>query len=184
MYYGTWTVTTLGSGTEDNAIVTIFSNDVYKYCFQDLLRVSGRSFPAIPKFQPEASEWMTQDQEQVTAVYGWTSVGVLAIIALNLLWGWYQSFRGLFRGTYNVRNRNVTKEAANQSCLTIRFVIEYSPTEMTKESILVTRPPLARMFLKCRVPSILIRYLLATFTGLMKSCLTGPIQIVLIRTMT
>lgn len=123
IYYGNWTVTTYGSGTKDNAIVNIFSNGVYKYCFQDLFRVNGRSFPAIPQFQTDGSEWMTQDQEKVTTLYGWTSVGVLAIVVLNLLWGWYQSFRGLFRSTYEVRTRHEITKATKQACLTISLLL-------------------------------------------------------------
>jgi hypothetical protein len=53
----------------------------------------------------QGSEWMTEDQEKVTTIYGWTSVGVLALVALGFLWGWYQSFRGLFRSTYEARKK-------------------------------------------------------------------------------
>jgi hypothetical protein len=184
IYYGNWTVTTLGSGTKDDAKVNIFSNGVYKYFFQDLFRVNGRSFPAIPQFQTDGGEWMTQDQEKVTTLYGWTSVGVLAIVVLNLLWGWYQSFRGLFRSTYEVRTRHEITKATKQSCLTISFVVKYSPTETINKSALATFPPSAPMFLKSRAKSFHTRCWLATLTASMKSCLTGPTQIVLIRTTT
>lgn len=100
IYYGTWRIKTLGSGTMHSATVNLFSNSVYKYCLQDLLRGSGQSFPAIPQFQTPGSEWMTEDQERVTTLYGWTSVSVLAIVAVKFLLELYQSFRGLFRSTY------------------------------------------------------------------------------------
>jgi hypothetical protein len=43
---------------------------------------------------------MTDDQEIVADIYGWSAVGVLLIVVLSFLWGWYIAFRSLFRGTY------------------------------------------------------------------------------------
>jgi uncharacterized membrane protein YqjE len=57
---------------------------LYKYCYQDLRAYKDmRSFPALPKFQLE--EWMTEDQGKLVTVYGWTSVGILAFVALMFL---------------------------------------------------------------------------------------------------
>ena len=83
-------------------MVDLDSDLVYKYCLQDLIRTSGRSFPALPQFQPEGCEWMTEEQEQVTTLFGWTSLGVLGIVIFSFIWGWWEAFRGLFRSTYSV----------------------------------------------------------------------------------
>jgi len=103
-YYGNSSIVTAGSKTEYNVSVGNNTNEVkYEYCLQDLIRTPGRSFPALPQFQPEGGEWMTEEQEQVTTLYGWTSVGVLAIVFISVIWGWIQAAKGLFKSTYEVR---------------------------------------------------------------------------------
>lgn len=54
----------------------------YQYCKQDFIRMLERSFPHVPKFQPEGLEWMTADQERLTSLYGWTSIVVMAAVAI------------------------------------------------------------------------------------------------------
>ena len=80
-----YTITTLGSNTTYTVTVDSENDSTFRYCFQDMLRSTGRSFPAIPEFQPEGGEWMTEDQERVTTLYGWTSVGVLAIVIVSVV---------------------------------------------------------------------------------------------------
>lgn len=104
IYYGTNTIETVGSKTPYNVTVDQTSDTVYQYCLQDLLRMPGRSFPALPKFQPEGGEWMTEEQEQVTTLYGWTSLGILGIVALSFIWGMWKTAKGLFRSSYEVRD--------------------------------------------------------------------------------
>jgi len=100
-YYGSWTIKTAGTKRPYNVTVDLESDLVYKYCLQDLIRTPGRSFPALPQFQPKGCEWMTDEQEQVTTLYAWTSLGVLAFVILSFIWGGWQTFRGLFRSTYS-----------------------------------------------------------------------------------
>jgi hypothetical protein len=101
-YNGTFTISTAGSGTKHSVTQSdnFFGERVYKYCLQDMFRQPGKSFPAIPSNQPEGSEWMTEEQEQVTTIYGWTSVAVLGVVFLSVIWGWIQSAKGLFKSTY------------------------------------------------------------------------------------
>jgi len=70
----------------------------YYYCQQDLLR---QLLPPLPRYQPDDAKWMTNDQELLTALYGWTAIIVIvsAIITLTkrTLWIYVQS---LFTSTY------------------------------------------------------------------------------------
>ena len=89
--------------------VTVSATDSpFKYCLQDFFRYpkGEQSFPFVSKFQLDGEEWMTEDQELVTDVYGWASVGVLAIVVLSFIWGWYGSFMNLFKGSYVPRGED------------------------------------------------------------------------------
>ena len=46
----------------------------YFYCEQNLL---GKLVPPLPVYQPDSAKWMTDDQEIITALYGWTAIIVL-----------------------------------------------------------------------------------------------------------
>mmetsp|Transcript_24108 Transcript_24108/g.35726 ORF Transcript_24108/g.35726 Transcript_24108/m.35726 type:complete len:1034 (-) Transcript_24108:246-3347(-) len=56
----------------------------FRYCRQDLLN-SGRTvngkipFPALSIWQAEGDEWMTDSQEEVVNIQGWTSVGIMCL---------------------------------------------------------------------------------------------------------
>lgn len=50
----------------------------FRYCHQDLLRYTTLSFPALSRWQSE--DWMSDDQETVVNIYGWTSLVVLVIV--------------------------------------------------------------------------------------------------------
>ena len=84
--------------------VEFASDDVdYRYCNQDLLSPrEGRSFPFTPDKQPDGDEWMTDDQEIVTLVFGWSSVAITALVILTFVWGWVGSVRSLFQSSYEV----------------------------------------------------------------------------------
>jgi hypothetical protein len=94
-FSGTWVLPVAG-----DPILEL--NETYRYCLQDFFRFDAneRSFPFVSKNQREGERWMTDDQEIVADIYGWSAVGVLAIVVLSFLWGWYIAFRSLFRGTY------------------------------------------------------------------------------------
>jgi hypothetical protein len=99
-FSGSWLVSPSGGEAVE---LTLDEDDAsFRYCLQDFFRFSrdDRSFPFVSKYQLEGQEWMTDDQETVTDVYGWSAVAVLGIVLLSFLWGWYGSVRSLFRGTY------------------------------------------------------------------------------------
>jgi hypothetical protein len=76
----------------------------YRYCVQDFLRVRGRqTFPFVPKFQEEGDEWMTDDQETVTTIYGWSALVFFLLFILMVGFIWVESIYGYFKGSYKVR---------------------------------------------------------------------------------
>ena len=117
---GEWDLITLGTGMELKDITVSPDSQVYKYCFQDMIRQPGKSFPAVPSNQPEGSEWMSEEQEQVTRIYGWTSVAVLVVVFLSIIWSWIQSAKGMFKSTYEVRLNLIV------SCLRADMLVFFS----------------------------------------------------------
>ena len=43
---------------------------------------------------------MTSNQVAVTNIYGWSAVGVVIIILISFVIGWYHGLMGFFRGSY------------------------------------------------------------------------------------
>jgi hypothetical protein len=78
------------------------NGDLYQPCLQDFFRfpLSDKGFPFVSWFQLEGQEWMTYDQEIITDIFGWSSVGVVVIILFSFARSWYNSFMHLFRGSY------------------------------------------------------------------------------------
>jgi hypothetical protein len=83
--------------------ISLSQDDIqYKFCVQDFMRYPTGyvRFPYVPRNQIPGSEWMTNDQEIVTNIYGWSAVGILFIVLLSFVWKWYLGFMQLFRGSY------------------------------------------------------------------------------------
>jgi hypothetical protein len=74
------------------------SNVTYQYCLQDFFRYPH--FPFVPQNQIEGAEWMTDDQEIVSNIYGYSAIFVVCIVLLSIVWKWYLGFMAMFRGTY------------------------------------------------------------------------------------
>eukprot|EP00546_Thalassionema_frauenfeldii_P014586 CAMPEP_0178929534 /NCGR_PEP_ID=MMETSP0786-20121207/20660_1 /TAXON_ID=186022 /ORGANISM="Thalassionema frauenfeldii, Strain CCMP 1798" /LENGTH=762 /DNA_ID=CAMNT_0020605815 /DNA_START=863 /DNA_END=3151 /DNA_ORIENTATION=- len=84
-YVGTWdAVLADGSGSVE---VTVSEGDTsYKFCQQSLYWYGkGFNFPAIPFWQTEGEEWMTEEQEHLTTFYGWTSFGLVVLVCIWIL---------------------------------------------------------------------------------------------------
>lgn len=97
---GTYEIYASGSGPIS---VNVSSTDSsFRYCLQDFFRYprNEKSFPFIANNQPNGNEWMTDEQEIVTNIYGWSAVGVLALVLLSFAWRLEVSLRGFFYGTY------------------------------------------------------------------------------------
>ena len=60
----------------------------YQFCNQNLLRYSPPAFPAIPKYQSQSGggKWMSNEQEYLTLIQGWTSAIVMGLAFLLVLY--------------------------------------------------------------------------------------------------
>jgi hypothetical protein len=77
-FIGTWTV--------NNTFITVDeSTNTYQYCDQNLFNRKPMVFPALPRFQGSNLIWMSDEQENVTFIYGWTSVGIIAFLGFLML---------------------------------------------------------------------------------------------------
>lgn len=66
-------------------------------------RLDGKiAFPALPIFQPKGSQWMTDEQERLTTIYGWTSLSFIAFFALVFVWRIYKLVAKVCYGGYKV----------------------------------------------------------------------------------
>ena len=94
-YAGTWIV-----GNE--TIVVEASDPAFGFCLQNFWRYDRdeKRFPFLPEFQRSGAEWMTDEQETVTRLWGWTSVGVIIFVLTKIVLAWWKALRGMFRSTY------------------------------------------------------------------------------------
>ena len=77
------------------------SDGGYMYCNQNFYRTGV--FPALPQFQPDGAQWMSQSQGILTTLYGWTSVVVILVATGTALRHMVLPFvRGLYENTYEV----------------------------------------------------------------------------------
>jgi hypothetical protein len=90
-------------GNSTTTTVEVVDGTPYRFCNQNLLKPGGRlTFPFIAAMQPEGGEWMTEDQEFVTTIYGISSMGVIAIVIAMFCFGWIQECISLFTTSYSV----------------------------------------------------------------------------------
>ncbi|KAL3827557.1 hypothetical protein ACHAXA_002054 [Cyclostephanos tholiformis] len=93
-YYGTWKITD-GEGQDSTALIEPGVRS-YHFCDQFL----APSFPALPEAQPSGSTWMTAEQEQLTIIFGWVSVGVVGLIGMVFLFRMLLSIKTLFNTSH------------------------------------------------------------------------------------
>jgi hypothetical protein len=77
--------------------VIINSNDAsYRYCLQDMIRFRNVGFPALSKWQPKGDEWMSDEQEILVDIFGWTSLVFLGFAALFIVFLVVKSVLNMF----------------------------------------------------------------------------------------
>jgi hypothetical protein len=101
-YGGDWIVSPLDTKLPQVPIQIPENGDLYRPCLQDFFHfpLSDKAFPFISMFQLEGQEWMTEDQELICDIFGWSSVGVVVVVVFSFLYKWYSSFLDFFRGSY------------------------------------------------------------------------------------
>jgi hypothetical protein len=90
------------------ADVTVAKDTNVVFCRQNWYSQDGFSFPALPNvLQGQGLRWMSESQEKLCQLFGWTSVVVLVFFVLILFGASLTRFIvGLFRGTYKVRHQS------------------------------------------------------------------------------
>ena len=73
----------------------------YEYCRQNFFGKGG-IFPFVGKIKKGGAPWMTDDQEVVTTIFGWTSVVFCAAVLLKFVVGWVRVYQALHSSYYKV----------------------------------------------------------------------------------
>lgn len=156
----------------------------YSYCDQNFLSYPNsreRSFPFIPQFQ--AQQYMTSDQELVTTVYGWSSVGVLLLffifVAVQILRWFYGYFVGAYKVSYLLSSLpllfllwDLGSNRISFYCLCRSFT-QYSQQEMIRVKIFRSAILYLYLFRKLRVSSSPTPFWLVVSMELIQKCWTG-----------
>ena len=86
--------------------ITVDQSEYVKFCGQNWRAFVGLGFPPVADKQPSDSKWMTEEQELLSDIYGWTSVAFVAgFIALFFGSGIIKYFQSWFRGVEKDRGQ-------------------------------------------------------------------------------
>uniref|UniRef100_A0A7R9VPM3 CSC1/OSCA1-like cytosolic domain-containing protein n=1 Tax=Pseudictyota dubia TaxID=2749911 RepID=A0A7R9VPM3_9STRA len=91
-------------GTGTTGTIEVTEDEGVIFCQQQIRRFEGFGFPAVSEVQEESEgEWMTESQEKLTDIYGWSSVVALAVFIAVVFGGAIiNGVLSLCRGTYSV----------------------------------------------------------------------------------
>jgi len=86
-YFGEWVIPSETSSTDTDIMYHEINETTqfYKFCQQNMLRAGYLRFPALPSYQPDGLEWMSNDQERLTLIFGWISLAMLVSIMIVCL---------------------------------------------------------------------------------------------------
>jgi hypothetical protein len=67
--------------------ITVTQATEMLFCPQSWREVSGLSFPPTKRIQPDDRKYMSDSQETLTSIYGWTALVYLVLFLLGLFGG-------------------------------------------------------------------------------------------------
>ena len=91
------------SSSSSDTIVRVQETDqAYRFCLQNFWEYDRDEsrFPFIAEFQRDDGEWMTDDQETMTRLWGWTSIAVIVLVLLKIGHARIRALVHQFRGRY------------------------------------------------------------------------------------
>ena len=111
-----WRPTNVSIVNHHIEMFTIAPNSTtYVYCNQNYFASGRFTFPFIPYWQLEGKEWMTEEQEQVTTIYGWTAAAFIVAIVIIFVYHIAAWFCSYFYGYYKVSVGSVVYSIACKS---------------------------------------------------------------------
>lgn len=91
---------------EDPQTISVTQPTFFKFCGQNWHAFDGLGFPPISGKQSSDAKWMTENQEVLADIYGWTAVAFLTgFIVLFFGSGIVKYFQSWFRGVYQSRGQ-------------------------------------------------------------------------------
>jgi hypothetical protein len=95
---GTYTVT----NDVNTTVLEVSNNEFFVFCDQRWSSFNGLPFPPTANSQPTGRRWMTESQETMTSIYGWTAcaflIGFVVLFFGNGIMNYLRSWVG---GVYN-----------------------------------------------------------------------------------
>jgi len=74
------------TGDDEEVTFSLSAGDVeYFFCSQDMIRFKPVAFPALPSYQRDGEEWMTDEQDTIVKMYGWAGIAILSVAACLFL---------------------------------------------------------------------------------------------------
>ena len=90
----------------DLETISVTQQQYVKFCGQNWRAFVGLGFPPVADKQPSDAKWMSEDQELLTDIYGWTAVAFVAgFITLFFGSGIIKYFQSWFRGVEKDRGQ-------------------------------------------------------------------------------
>ncbi|KAL3940561.1 MAG: hypothetical protein SGBAC_004917 [Bacillariaceae sp.] len=71
----------------------------YEYCRQNFFGRGG-IFPFVSQIRKGGAKWMTDDQEFITTIFGWSSVAFCGAVLLKFLVDWIKIYQALHSSSY------------------------------------------------------------------------------------
>lgn len=96
--------------------------EYFRYCNQNFFRRTTENkipFPPLSLWQPEGNEWMTDAQEEVVNIHGWTSIAIICLALAYFGMVIIRRLRNIFKSSYkecgedqNIKFADVESKAA------------------------------------------------------------------------